>query len=59
MPREAEPSVNEKAFVLQALRENIRIDGRGLNTFRDLTLTFGDESGVVDVKLGNTRWIQS
>lgn len=55
MPREAEPSQNEKAFVLQALSENLRLDGRQLDQFRPLELTFGDEYGVGDVKLGKTR----
>jgi exosome complex component RRP45 len=56
MPREAEPSVNERAFVLQALRENIRTDGRALTSFRNLHIGFGDEDGVVDVSLGQTRY---
>ncbi|KAI9831626.1 MAG: hypothetical protein M1826_003235 [Phylliscum demangeonii] len=55
MPREAEPSVNEKAFLLQGLRENIRLDGRSFDAFRDLTLAFGDDYGAVDVRLGKTR----
>ena len=55
MPREAEPSLNEREFVLQALLENVRVDGRSLEDFRDIKLTFGDEYGVVDVKLGKTR----
>lgn len=56
MPREVEPSLNEKAFVLQALRENIRTDGRGFDTFRKLELQFGEDHGVADVQLGRTRW---
>jgi len=59
MPREADPSLNERAFVLQALRQNIRIDGRALNAFRDLQITFGDEDGVADVRLGKTRYIKN
>lgn len=55
MPREAEPSLNERAFVLKALQANVRLDGRALDQYRPLELTFGDEYGVVDVKLGNTR----
>lgn len=56
MPREAAPSINERAFVLQALRENIRIDGRALDAFRGLELSFGDEFGIANVKLGKTRY---
>ena len=55
MPREAEPSLNEKAFVTQALQENLRTDGRAFDQFRPLELTFGDDYGVADVKLGKTR----
>lgn len=56
MPREAEPSLNERAFILQALQEGIRIDGRPLAAFRNLELSFGEEYGVVDVTLGKTRY---
>ncbi|KAL9603494.1 MAG: hypothetical protein Q9219_001181 [cf. Caloplaca sp. 3 TL-2023] len=55
MPREAEPSNNERAFILEALQENIRLDGRALDSFRDIELSFGDEHGVADVQLGKTR----
>ncbi|KAI9733740.1 MAG: hypothetical protein M1818_007154 [Claussenomyces sp. TS43310] len=55
MPREVEPSLNEKQFVLHALQENTRTDGRAFDQFRELDLTFGDEYGVADVRLGNTR----
>lgn len=55
MPREAELSLNEREFILQALGENIRLDGRAFDAFRDLDLTFGDEYGVADVRLGKTR----
>ncbi|SPO02808.1 probable rRNA processing protein [Cephalotrichum gorgonifer] len=55
MPREAEPSLNEKAFVLQALEDKKRLDGRAFDEYRSLELTFGDEHGVADVKLGKTR----
>ena len=58
MPREAEPSINERAFVLQALEENIRLDGRALDAFRDIDISFGDDYGVADVQLGKTRYLQ-
>ncbi|KAF2715521.1 exoribonuclease [Pleomassaria siparia CBS 279.74] len=57
MPREADISVNERAFILQALQERIRLDGRAFDAFRPLELSFGDEYGVVDVQLGKTRVI--
>ena len=56
MPREAEPSLNERAFLLEALGEEIRLDGRALDAFREVEITFGDEYGVADVKLGKTRY---
>ena len=55
MPREAEPSLNERAFILQALQEDIRLDGRALDAFREMGLSFGDDYGVADVTMGNTR----
>jgi exosome complex component RRP45 len=55
MPRETDPSNNAKSFLLQALRENVRIDGRGFDEFRALDLSFGDEYGVATVQLGKTR----
>ncbi|KAJ3561259.1 hypothetical protein NPX13_g9017 [Xylaria arbuscula] len=55
MPREAEPSLNERAFVIQALQEGQRIDGRAFDQFRKLDLRFGDQYGVADVTLGKTR----
>ncbi|KAH8890929.1 hypothetical protein GQ53DRAFT_806896 [Thozetella sp. PMI_491] len=54
MPREAEPSLNEKQFLLEALKENLRLDGRELDQYRKLDLSFGDEYGVAEVKLGKT-----
>jgi exosome complex component RRP45 len=56
MPREAEPSLNEKQFLLQALKENLRQDGRGFDQYRPLDLAFGDEYGHADVKFGKTRY---
>ncbi|EGP88685.1 uncharacterized protein MYCGRDRAFT_108491 [Zymoseptoria tritici IPO323] len=55
MPQEAEPSKNERDFLLSALRENIRLDNRAFDQFRPIELAFGDEYGVCDVRLGKTR----
>ncbi|RFU29171.1 hypothetical protein B7463_g7173, partial [Scytalidium lignicola] len=55
MPREIEPSLNEKQFFARAVEENLRIDGRAFDQFRQLKLEFKDEYGVVDVSLGKTR----
>lgn len=56
MPREAEPSLPEKTFLIQALDEGLRLDGRKFDQFRPLELTFGDEYGVAEVKYGKTRY---
>lgn len=55
MPREAELSLNERAFILQALQEKIRLDDRALNACRSLNITFGQDYGSVDIQLGKTR----
>ncbi len=55
MPREAEPSLNERAFILEALKEDVRLDGRALDAFRKIEITFGEDHGVADVTLGQTR----
>ena len=55
MPREAEPSLNERSLILEALREKIRLEGRAFDAFRDLELTFGEDHGSANVQLGRTR----
>lgn len=57
MPREAELSLNEQVFVREALRAGQRLDGRALDTYRKLTLRFGEDSGLAYVDLGKTRYI--
>lgn len=59
MPREAEPSINERTFVLEALRNNIRLDGRALDAYRPLEISFGDDYGAAGVRLGKTRYTKS
>ena len=56
MPREPEPSLNERAFILEALQEGVRLDGRALGAFRDIEISFGEDYGVADVTLGKTRY---
>jgi len=56
MPRKADLSVNERAFILEALREGIRLDARPLDAYRSVELTFGEEFGQVNVRLGKTRY---
>ncbi|KAI6913013.1 hypothetical protein D0869_00316 [Hortaea werneckii] len=58
MPAEAPPSTNESAFLLSALRENIRLDHRPFDAYRPISLSFPqlpDQYGVADVRLGKTR----
>ena len=55
MPREAEPSNVERTFILEALRQNVRVDGRPFDQFRPIDLTFGDDYGTATLSLGRTR----
>ncbi|KAI7571825.1 hypothetical protein KC343_g5835 [Hortaea werneckii] len=58
MPAEAPPSTNESAFLLSALRENIRLDNRSFDAYRPISLSFPqlpNQYGVADVRLGKTR----
>lgn len=57
MPRESEVSTIQRDFILTALRENIRVDGRRFEQFRNLELEFGDEYGTVTLRLGKTRFV--
>ena len=56
MPKELDPTINEKSFILDALNQKLRIDGRDLDAFRELELSFGDDYGLADVRLGKTRY---
>lgn len=47
----------EREFLCQLLAENTRIDGRGFDDMRNLSLRFGNEYGHVEVSLGNTKLI--
>lgn len=55
MPREPDPSNNEREFLLAALKENIRLDRREFDAYRPISLSFGDEYGTADVRMGKTR----
>jgi len=54
MPREADPTNIERAFILDALSHNIRLDGRAFDQLRPLELSF-EGNGAVIVLLGKTR----
>ncbi|KAI8881549.1 hypothetical protein K501DRAFT_252983 [Backusella circina FSU 941] len=55
MVKVVEPSVNETEFLLEALSEGKRVDGRGVYDLRSVEITLGVEYGQVEVQLGRTR----
>ncbi len=57
MPREIEPPTIQREFLLSALNEGKRLDGRLPLQQRDIHLEFGDELGCVECRLGKTRWV--
>jgi hypothetical protein len=57
MSKEASLSVAEREFILEALQQDVRLDGRGLDQFRPLKISFGDEYGHVKLELGKTRYV--
>lgn len=59
MPREVEISNIERNFILEALEQRVRLDGRSLGQFRNIDLEFGDEYGTVTLRLGKTRSVVS
>lgn len=57
MPRGLDVSNSERAFILEALAQNLRIDGRAFDQLRNLDIGLGDEYGTVTVKLGQTKYV--
>ncbi|CCJ30637.1 unnamed protein product, partial [Pneumocystis jirovecii] len=57
MPKDIDLSLNEKEFILEALNNNLRLDGRGFDVWRDLKLNFGNSYGHVELSLGKTSFI--
>ncbi|KAG7695256.1 hypothetical protein KL911_004003 [Ogataea haglerorum] len=56
MVRDYDISNNEKQFVLTALEQNIRLDGRKLLQMRDVHISVSrDEYGYAEVSLGKTK----
>ncbi|KAI7898841.1 ribosomal protein S5 domain 2-type protein [Cokeromyces recurvatus] len=55
MVKEIDPSLNEVNFLLEALREGRRVDGREVYDMRSLEITLGTDYGHVEVQLGRTR----
>lgn len=48
-------STNEVNFILDAIKQNIRIDGRSTYDYRKLNITFGKQNGQALVHLGSTK----
>ncbi|KAH3669430.1 hypothetical protein OGAPHI_001551 [Ogataea philodendri] len=56
MVRDYDISNNERQFVLQALEQNVRLDGRKLLEMRDVDIFVSpDEYGYVEISLGKTK----
>ena len=55
MAKEIEISVSESKFILDALKQNQRLDGRSIDKFRDIKIKFGETYGDVIVEMGITK----
>ncbi|EDO16362.1 hypothetical protein Kpol_1051p10 [Vanderwaltozyma polyspora DSM 70294] len=55
MAKDIEISTSEQKFLLEALRQNQRLDGREFDQFRDVEIDFGKEFGDATVTMGNTK----
>lgn len=56
--REHEPPAIQKDFLVDALAEGKRLDGRSRLEQRPFTLTFGPELGSVECRLGKTACVK-
>lgn len=59
MPREIEPATVQRDFVLAALAEGKRLDGRLALEMRDVRLEMGEELGWCTCHLGKTSCVIS
>ena len=50
-------STLEKEFILKAIAERTRLDGREANTHRDIRVSFGEDHGCCFVNIGETKVI--
>ena len=58
MGKVEEPSLNEREFVLEALRQGKRVDGRDMLDYRSIRIHLSPtQVGVVEVELGKTRYV--
>ncbi|KAI8643390.1 ribosomal protein S5 domain 2-type protein [Parasitella parasitica] len=55
MVKEVVPSVNEINFLLEALKQGRRVDGREVYDMRSIDIKLSSDYGYVEVQLGRTR----
>ncbi|QLG70511.1 hypothetical protein HG535_0A04510 [Zygotorulaspora mrakii] len=55
MAKDIQISASESKFILEALRQNYRLDGRSFDQFRNVDISFGKEYGDVTVVMGGTK----
>jgi exosome complex component RRP45 len=48
-------STNEVSFILDAIKHDLRIDGRKQFDFRKLSISFGKQNGQALILLGSTK----
>ena len=57
--RPPSPSIPEKEFLVDSLKQSLRLDGRALLEQRPPIIKFGPELGWVECSLGKTRYAVS
>ena len=57
MVRKLDVNLNNKEFIVNALKENKRLDGRSLLEGRPIEIQFGKPLGSVTIKLGECSWV--
>jgi exosome complex component RRP45 len=55
MVKDTDPSINENAFLLEALKQGKRVDGREVYDMRSIEITLGNDYGYAEVRLGKTK----
>ena len=58
MPRPTSPSIPEKEFLVSAIQQSLRLDGRATTAQREPELIFGAELGWVECVMGKTRFVR-
>ncbi len=56
MPRGLDVSNVERNFILEAISQGVRVDGRSFDQFRKIDLEFAAEYGTATLRLGKTRY---